>query len=104
MLATLAHRPRIVTMGESKQPRPRFSPIRASLGNRSELERSTRCACYCCRKFFAYTQITEWAEGDDGTTAVCPLCNVDAVIGDAQYPNMSDADLERWHKIGFSSA
>jgi hypothetical protein len=49
--------------------------------HREEIERSDLCCCFHCRRTFPPSEIEEW--WDDGDTAVCPRCGIDAVIGSA---------------------
>jgi len=59
-----------------------------------ELGKSVRCGCFYCLEIFEPSQIKDWimerearadfepsAEAD--STALCPRCGIDAVIGDA---------------------
>jgi hypothetical protein len=46
--------------------------------NKTTLEESPRCACYHCIKIFEPKEIKEWTDNND--TAVCPFCNIDAVL------------------------
>ena len=48
--------------------------------HKEEIKRSTFCGCYCCCKIYHSNDIKEWC--DNGNTAICPQCGVDAVIGD----------------------
>lgn len=52
-----------------------------SRNNREEISRSHTCGCFYCRKRFNPSEITGYIEG--GKTAVCPVCGVDSIIGDA---------------------
>lgn len=36
------------------------------------------CSCYHCCKNFKLSEITQWT--DEGQTALCPFCSVDAVL------------------------
>ena len=54
---------------------------RHSSKHRSELERSEKCACFFCGETFGIKAVEEWV--DDSSTAICPQCGVDAVIGSA---------------------
>lgn len=67
---------------------------RHSAGHRAELLASERCGCFHCLAVFSPQAIDEWidaaddadADSDDnevGTTALCPACGIDAVIGSA---------------------
>ncbi len=53
--------------------------------HREEIESSTLCGCFYCQRIFKPEEISEWIA--DGTCAMCPKCEIDAVIGDASgYP------------------
>ena len=59
---------------------------------------SVICGCFhCCRKFLP-KEINEWV--DDGNTALCPYCGVDAVLGNASGWAISETLLidmyRRW--------
>ncbi len=49
--------------------------------HRDEIMASNYCGCFHCVKLFQPSQIEIWT--DDDTTALCPFCYIDAVIGDA---------------------
>ena len=49
--------------------------------NRSELDRSDACGCFYCPNTFKRSEVFEWT--DDETTALCPQCGIDSVIGSA---------------------
>jgi hypothetical protein len=62
---------------------------RHSLGNRSEIEKSTTCGCFYCLTTFTPGEIKEWI--DENQTALCPKCEVDSVIGSASgFPSNGD--------------
>lgn len=52
---------------------------RHSAFNRVEVLKSAECACFRCLSRFEPTEIRQWI--DTGQTAVCPRCDMDAVIG-----------------------
>ncbi|MGE7666975.1 cytoplasmic protein [Ureibacillus composti] len=53
--------------------------------HRKELEKDKICGCFYCEEIYHPTNITEWI--DDGNTALCPYCGIDAVIGESSgYP------------------
>ncbi len=60
--------------------------------HREEIARSEMCGCFFCRETFVPGEILEWVDGIDtpggvGTTALCPRCGIDAVLGSAAgYP------------------
>jgi len=68
--------------------------------HRDELEASTRCACYFCFRGFAPSEIKAWIDGN--TTALCPGCGVDAVLGNAVLASISDGFLRRMHQHHFA--
>ena len=55
-----------------------------SWANRQEVMDSEKCGCFFCLEIFSPVAITTWALDDDdvANVAVCPYCEVDAVIGD----------------------
>jgi hypothetical protein len=61
------------------------SAHRHSSVHRDELERSWICGCFRCCTTCAPAEIEDWV--DDETTALCPNCGIDSVIGSASgYP------------------
>ena len=68
--------------------------------HRELLERSERAGCFYCGEVFDPTEITDWIDGrqvetgslDDGVTALCPRCGIDAVLPSAA-PIKLDSDL-----------
>ncbi len=56
-----------------------------SANHRREILASELCGCFHCLGTFAPTAIVEWV--DDETTALCPKCGIDSVLGSkAGYP------------------
>ena len=47
--------------------------------HRAELDESDACGCFYCLQIYPPTEIQEWI--DDETTALCPYCGIDSVIG-----------------------
>jgi heterodisulfide reductase subunit A-like polyferredoxin len=68
--------------------------------HRVELEASTRCACFFCFRSFAATEIKAWIDAD--TTALCPGCGVDAVLGNSETQSISDGFLRKMHQHYFA--
>jgi hypothetical protein len=71
---------------------------RHAMRNRGELEKSKACGCFYCERVFSPAGITEWI--DDGETAMCPYCGIDAVLASASGFELSKKFLhrmcERW--------
>ncbi|MBP5216479.1 MAG: sel1 repeat family protein, partial [Bacilli bacterium] len=58
-----------------------------SQGNEIEIVKSTDCGCFFCRGIFSARDVQEWIDDEEGVTALCPECGMDAVVGDASgYP------------------
>lgn len=49
-----------------------------SMHNRPFLTGQARCGCFHCLEFYSVNEIMDWT--DDGQTAICPRCGVDAVL------------------------
>jgi hypothetical protein len=67
-----------------------------SANHRDEVLRSAQCGCFHCLSVFAPAAISEWVDEVDGTgtTAMCPRCGIDSVIGDASGFPMDRAFLK----------
>lgn len=50
----------------------------AATHNRAALQQSDACSCYYCLSVYDAKELREWIDG--GTTALCGVCGVDAVI------------------------
>ncbi len=80
--------------------------------NRSEIEGSTLCGCFCCVQVFAPSEIVAFAGLDaadfanpdslKGGTALCPRCGSESVIGDRSGYRIDAQFLgrmnEAWHQ------
>ncbi len=65
----------------------------------AEIEASDICGCFYCLSTFPPSDIVEWT--DDGQTALCPRCPVDAVLGSASGLPIARAFLELMHERWF---
>ena len=71
-----------------------------SKNHREEILASKLCGCFCCKKIFKPQDVIVWIKDRD-TTALCPFCSIDAVIGDKSgYPINHDV-LEKMNKKYF---
>lgn len=66
-----------------------------SMFNRQELGHYTMASCFHCCSVMTISSITDWC--DDGQTAICPTCGVDAVLPG----NCADELLNEMHAIWF---
>ena len=60
-----------------------------SSNHREELMASETCGCFYCLRVFSPDKVEEWVDEIDGvgTTALCPFCGIDSVIGsESKYP------------------
>ena len=73
-------------------------------GHESEVKASEMCGCFGCVSVFAPADIEEWIEepNSDERTALCPFCNVDAVIGSASGFPMTVEFLETMRRYWFA--
>lgn len=51
--------------------------------NEIEILQSKNCSCYFCRQTYSARDVNDWTNDKGGVTAICPVCGMDAVIGDA---------------------
>ncbi len=68
--------------------------------NKNELKNSKKCGCFYCLKVFSPQIITHFI--DSGNTALCPFCEIDAVIGDASGYSVTKSFLQTMHDYWFS--
>lgn len=57
-----------------------------SINHRTEIEASTTCGCFHCSATFPPADIRKWTDTNEPParhTALCPVCGIDSVIGDA---------------------
>ncbi len=55
---------------------------KASSRNREQTERSKQCGCFFCCRIFPTSEETNYASCEE-STALCPYCYTDSVLGDA---------------------
>lgn len=79
---------------------PLVAAKQAASRHRAALEASAKCACFFCFRAFAASEIKAWIDAE--TTALCPRCGVDAVLGDASCASISDGFLRKMHQHYFA--
>lgn len=67
-----------------------------AMKNKERIKDSDNLGCYYCQKTFSYREIKEWT--DNTTTALCPYCNVDAVVENFTTTELKQA-YEYWFVI-----
>lgn len=84
-------------------PEIRYAHDKCS-NHRDQLLKSTICGCFYCCELFEPTAIEEWIDGNEhgiGTTALCPVCHIDSVIGSGSGIEITKQFLERMHQYWF---
>ena len=79
------------------------SAAKHSYNNRDEIENSKMCGCYYCNRTFPASLIRYDDYIDGGRTALCPLCSIDAVIGDASGVPINKKVLTEISHVMFES-
>lgn len=70
-----------------------------TLRNRKEIEASDNCVCISCCEVFYASDVEDYI--DEGETALCPICGIDAVIGDCTGISMDSKTLNELNKEFF---
>ena len=73
--------------------------------HRQEVLGSEVCGCFYCCQTFPPSEIEDWVDEIDdgiGTTALCPRCAIDAVIGSASGIAVTPEFLKEMRKRWFS--
>jgi hypothetical protein len=86
-------------------PREIREAHRRSIHHRAEIETSDLCGCFHCRAHFSPREIDRWVDlGPDGrgTTAMCPRCGIDSVLGDRSGFPISAEFLGEMHPYWFT--
>ena len=77
-----------------------------SIRHLSSIQRSEKCGCFHCLGIFSPDDIEEWVDEDDegvGTTALCPKCGIDAVVGDHDIKPITIGFLQEMNAFWFKS-
>lgn len=70
-----------------------------SFDNRNLLKKADKCGCFYCKKIYSPDRIKDWT--DEGRTAICPYCKVDAVIPEIDSIEVTEELLNTLHKKYF---
>ena len=70
-----------------------------TLRNRKEIEASKTCGCISCCGIYPASEVVDYI--DEGETALCPECSIDAVIGDCIGININAATLKELNQEFF---
>ena len=70
-----------------------------TLRNRKEIESSDNCVCISCCEIFYASEVEDYI--DEGKTALCPRCGIDAVIGGCTGISMDRETISELNKEFF---
>jgi len=73
----------------------------ASIRNKESVLGSSICGCFSCMETFPPSEAAFYVEADGQETALCPFCDMDAVIGDASGFPVTKEFLKRMNKAWF---
>jgi hypothetical protein len=76
--------------------------LKHSVNNEDEVKASDQAGCFHCLEIFDATDIEDWVEDEKGTSAVCPHCDVESVIGDAAGVPLTEEFLDQLRQLQFS--
>jgi len=84
-------------------PRPTTEDFKSYLDycweNRELLAKVKRAGCFSCRSLIRVRDIRDWT--DNGRTALCPRCEIDAIIPSGQGFKINKKLLGILHKYAF---
>jgi Pyruvate/2-oxoacid:ferredoxin oxidoreductase delta subunit len=87
---------------------PEDHPLRVahkrSSNHRAEIESSQLCGCFYCLGIFGPDNIVDWTDESNPhsqQTALCPVCGIDSVIGDASGIKITPTFLETMRTLWF---
>lgn len=66
-----------------------------TIHNHDEVQASEVCYCICCKTKFPASEVADYVDGR--STALCPHCDTDAVIGDASGITLDEEFLDTLH-------
>ena len=72
---------------------------RLCTSHRAALAQRDACGCFYCQRIYDPAEITEWV--DDGKTALCPHCGIDAVVYETEYCTLTEEFLGEMHDHWF---
>lgn len=77
--------------------------FRLSLNNKEILSKSKLCGCYHCGRIFSPNKVEYYMESQTEQTAMCPFCEMDAVIPSTDEFPITEEKLSLLGAISFGS-
>lgn len=94
------HSPYVATQIHSFEKKVLLEKLRTcSSNNRQTIAISDRCYCFHCKASMDHSEITDFLE--DGQTAICPHCGVDAILPDYIDENINEDVVSQMHDYWF---
>lgn len=75
--------------------------FRLSLNNKEILSNSKLCGCYHCGHIFSPSEVAYYTESPTEQTAMCPFCEMDAVIPSTDEFPITEEKLSLLGAISF---
>ncbi len=75
---------------------------KASFRNESRVKKSELVSCFDCAQIFSASLVTWWVDDDPERTAMCPLCETDAILPDDEEILITHDLLQQMNKRWFS--
>ena len=69
-----------------------------------ETKKFRKCGCFYCLRVLSPSEIKEWcdeSENGEGMTAICPYCDVDAILSESSGYPLSQDFLSKMRKRWF---
>ena len=70
--------------------------------NKDSLQKDKVCGCFYCMKIFSPDEIVSFIE-DKSSTAICPYCGIDSVIGESSGYPITNGFLQQMKEYWFES-
>ena len=86
-----------------KKTRDYEQAIVASSYHQLKIENDSVCGCFYCLTIFSPKEIVEWVDDSINGTAICPYCEIDAIIGESSGYPITKEFLQQMHECWFSS-
>lgn len=71
--------------------------------NKKALNDCDVCGCFFCLAIFKPSEIQEWIEDKDGSTAICPHCGIDAVLPSHKEHPLNEEFLQKMQEYWFKA-
>ena len=69
-----------------------------AFNNKNIIENSKQVGCFHCIAIYDYSEIKDYT--DEGKTAMCPKCNIDAVLG-SNFGEITEENLKKANDFWF---